>query len=74
MKLTGDIVKEAVMKLKSLKTDVSGGYVSDALKNAPDLLYVQLATVFRSWLSHGTVTPTLLACSFMPLLKSKRSI
>ena len=69
-KLTGRIVKEAVNKLKAKKTDVSGSYVSDALKNAPDLLYEQLASVFRSWLYHGTVTPSLLACSFMPLLKS----
>ena len=69
-KVTGNIVKEAVSKLKPSKTDVSGSYVSDALKNAPDLLYDQLATNFRSWLVHGTVTPSLLACSFLPLLKS----
>ena len=69
-KVTGIVVKEAVSKLKPNKTDVSGSYVSDALKNAPDLLYDHLATVFRSWLCHGTVTPSLLACSFMPLLKS----
>ena len=70
LKVTGDIVKDAIAKLKPRKTDVSGGYVSDALKNAPDLLHEQLATVFRSWLYHGTVTPSLLACSFLPLLKS----
>ena len=69
-KLTGEIVKEAVSRLKPQKTDVSGSFVSDALKNAPDLLYEQLASMFRSWLYHGTVTPSLLACSFMPLLKS----
>ena len=69
-KVTGTVVKEAVSKLKPNKTDVSGSYVSDALKNAPDMLYSQLAVVFRSWLFHGTVTPSLLACSFMPLLKS----
>ena len=69
-KVTGGIVKEAVAKLKPNKTDVSGSYVSDALKNAPDLFYDQLASIFRSWLYHGTVTPSLLACSFMPLLKS----
>ena len=70
VKVTGMIVKEAVGKLKPKKTDVSGSYVSDALKNAPDLLYDQLAITFRSWLYHGTVTPSLLACSFLPLLKS----
>ena len=67
-KVTGVVVKEAVAKLKPSKTDVSGSFVSDALKNAPDLLHDQLATIFRSWLSHGTVTPSLLACSFLPLL------
>ena len=70
VKVTWAIVKEAVAKLKPRKTDVSGGYVSDALKNAPDLLYDQLIVVFQSWLYHGTVTPSLLACLFLPLLKS----
>ena len=69
-KVTGAAVKEAVAKLKPNKTDVSGSFVSDALKNAPDLLHNLLATIFRSWLSHGSVTPSLLACSFLPLLKS----
>ena len=69
-KVSGDSVKVAVDKLKPNKSDVSGSYVSDALKHAPDLLYEQLATIFRSWLIHGTVTPSLLACSFLPLLKS----
>ena len=61
--MTGSIVKEAVSKLKAQKTDVSGSYVSDGLKNAPDMLYDQLASMFRSWLYHGSVTPSLLACS-----------
>ena len=29
-----------------------------------------LANIFRSWLLHGTVTLSLLACAFLPLLKS----
>ena len=70
VKVTGAVVKEAIEKLKPKKTDVSGGYISDALKNAPDLLFDQLAVVFWSWLYHATVTSTLLACSFLPLLKS----
>ena len=69
-KVTESIVKQAVIKLKSQKTDISGSFVSDALKTAPDLLYAQLPAVFRSWLYHGTVTKQLLACSFLPLLKS----
>ena len=69
-KVTGGVVKQAVIRMKLRKTDVSGSFVSDSLKYAPDLLYDQLASVFRSWLIHGTVTPSLLACSFLPLLKS----
>ena len=69
-KVNGLIVKEAINQLKPRKTDVTGSYVSDALKHAPDILYDQLAEVFRSWLYHGTVTKSLLACSFLPLLKS----
>ena len=38
--------------------------------NGPDILYEKLVTVFRSWCVHGTVTPSLLACAFLPLLKS----
>ena len=69
-KVTGAVVKTAACKLKSRKSDVSGWFTSDALLNAPDILFEQLSVVFRSWLSHGTITPCLLACSFLPLLKS----
>ena len=33
-------------------------------------MFDHLACVYRSWLVHGTVTPSLLACAFLPLLKS----
>ena len=56
--------------MKCGKGDVSGGYSSDAILNGPDVLFDQLAAVFRSWCVHGTVTPSLLACAFLPLLKS----
>lgn len=69
-KLTGAKVKEAVGMMKARKGDVSGGYTSDALLNGPDILFDQLAAIFRSWLMHGTVTMSLLACAFLPLLKS----
>ena len=56
--------------LKASKADVSGGFTSDALINAPDILFDKLASIFQSWLFHGTVTRSLLACAFLPLLKS----
>ena len=70
MKITGERVKEAAGLMKCGKGDVSEGYSSDAILNGPDILFEQLASVFRSWCVHGTVTPTLLACAFLPLLKS----
>lgn len=56
--------------MKPKKGDVSESYTSDAILNAPDILFDLLASVFRSWLIHGTVTLSLLACAFLPLLKS----
>ena len=70
MKVTGERVKEAVAMMRPYKADVSGGYTSDALLHGPDILFDQLAAVFRSWLVHGTVSLSLLACAFLPLLKS----
>ena len=48
----------------------TGCYTTDALLHAPDVMFEQLALVFRSWITHGKITPSLLACSFLPLLKS----
>ena len=68
--VTGSVVKEAVCTMKSRKSDVSCTFTSDSLLNAPDILFEQLAVVFRSWITHGNITPSILACSFLPLLKS----
>ena len=69
-KVTGSVVKKAALSLKPGKSDVSGGYTSDAILNAPDILFEYMAAIYRSFLYHGTMTPSLLACSFLPLLKS----
>ena len=68
-KVTSTAVKEASKRLKAGKGDVSGSYNSDLIKNCPDLFYELLAGVFRSWLTHGTVTKSFLACAFLPLVK-----
>ena len=51
---------------------MSRRFTSDAILNAPDVLYYQHVAFFRSRLLNGTVitTTTLLACAFVPLLKS----
>ena len=69
-KVTGEKVKEAACRMKPNKNDVSGGYSSDAILNGPDSLFECLAAVIRSFLLHGTVSMPLLACAFLPLLKS----
>ena len=69
-KVTGQVVKEAALSMKPGKSEVSCGFSSDAILNAPDILFDHLAASFRSFLFHGNMTPSLLACSFLPLLKS----
>ena len=49
-KITAGKVKEAVCLMKPKKGDVSGGFTSYALLNAPDILFDQIADVFvDSW-------------------------
>ena len=69
-KVTGAKVKEAACRMKPGKSDVSSGYSSDALLHGPDVLFDSLASIIQSFLFHGTVTKSLLACAFLPLLKS----
>ena len=69
-KVTGSVVKEAALSMKPAKGDVTGGFTSDAILHAPDIMFEHMAAVYRSFLFHGTMTPSLLACSFLPLLKS----
>ena len=67
--VTGDVVKAAAGRLKPGKGDVSGSYTSDAIRACPDIFFQCLAGVFRSWIIHGTVTLSFLACAFLPLFK-----
>ena len=55
-KVTGCIVKLAASRMKSGKSDISGSFTSDAILNGPDNLFTTFASVFRSYLYHGTVT------------------
>ena len=69
-KITMKSVKTAAAMMKKGKADVSGSYSTDAIRLAPDSLYEKLALVYHSFLVHGSVSRPLLACAFMPLLKS----
>jgi hypothetical protein len=67
--VTGDIVKQACSRMKPGKIDVTEAYTSDVFLHAPDYLFELLAAVFRSFLTHGTITLQVLSCAFLPLFK-----
>ena len=71
-KVTAEVVKKAATSLKPHKMDVSQGFASDALLHAPDVLFSLLALIFRSWLLHGNVTKSVLACAIIPLVKGSK--
>ena len=71
-KITGTKVKEAACQMKPKKGDILGGFTSNAILNGPDILFDLIATVFRSFLIHGSITSSLLACCFLPLLKGSK--
>ena len=58
--------------LKPHKMDVSQGFSLDALLNRLDVLFKLLARIFRSWLSHGNMTKSVLACAIILLVKGSK--
>ena len=56
--------------MKPGKCDISGCFSSEILLHAPDIIFNYLAEIFRSFLIHGTITKPLLACAFIPHVKS----
>ena len=70
-KVTPSVIMEAVGHLKSEKNDPSHNFSSDCLKNAPMILFEQLATLFRIYLIHGHVSNILMLATLIPLIKDK---
>ena len=71
-KITMEVVKNAAVKLKPHKMDISQGFTSDCFMHAPDIFFSLISLVFQDWLTHGTVTRSVLSCAFIPLLKNSR--
>ena len=67
--LASQVVKQAICRLKPDKEDVTGSYSSNEILNGPDFLFERLADVSRSFFTLVTVTKSLLACAFIPILK-----
>ena len=71
LKVTPSLIAEAVLHLKSGKSDPVFEFSSDCIKNAPTLFYEHLALVFRSFLIHGHISSELMVSTLIPLLKDK---
>ena len=63
------LVKEALGRMKSGKSDVLYEYSSDMLINGPQVLIEHLVNMFQCFLIHGNVPYFLLLCSLVPLVK-----
>ena len=64
-RVTPEVVAAACRKMKGGKVDVTEGYTSNVFCHAPPLLYQKLASIFRSYLTHGTITISILSCAFI---------
>ena len=70
-KINSNVIKEAIGKIKANKTDAIFDFSSDFLKNSPDILYELLATVIKSFVTHGHVSSFLLIATLVPVVKDK---
>ena len=67
--MTADVVKRAFGKLKKDKSDESGDFTSDCLIEAPNEFSEALASLFRTYLTHGYISSKLLICALSPIVK-----
>ena len=57
--------------MKPHKADPSFSFISDCIKNAPEILFCHLETIIRSFLIHGHDSLILLLATLVPLVKYK---
>ena len=70
-KINSTVIKEAMDRIKSNKSDPLYEFSSDFLKHAPDILYEHLALVIKSFVMHAHVTSNLLVATLVPIVKDK---
>ena len=70
-KINSFVIKEAMDKIKPNKSDPLFDFSSDCLKNAPVILYDQLADLLKSFLVHSHVPNSLLTATLVPIVKDK---
>ena len=71
-KVTPELIQKIVKdKIKSEKSDPEFDLTTDNLKQAPFSLFVHLANFFKGILIHGSISPSLLICAILLLIKDK---
>ena len=68
-KITPDLVKGTILKLKNHKNDAVYDWRSDALKVGADSLADPICDLLRALLIHGHVPKIFLMCSLVPIVK-----
>ena len=71
LKVTPEKVKEATDHLNNNKSDPVYDFSSDCLKNGPDVLYLHLSLILKSFLIHSHVSLHLLLAILVPIVKDK---
>lgn len=71
IKIDKNLIKEALKKIKPGKSDPIWDFSSDFYKNAPDILFENLALIIKSFLIHGHVSEYILLSTLVPLVKDK---
>ena len=70
-KVTPEIIKEAVTRIKPQKSDPVFNFTSDCLRNAPPILYSHISNIIKSFLIHSHVSSVLLLSTLVPIIKDK---
>ena len=69
--MTSSVIADDVAHIKQDKTDPIFNFSSDCFKNAPGILYDQLAAISRGFLLHGHISSVLLLATLVPIVKDK---
>ena len=68
-RITVNVVKKALKKMKNGKNDAEFNFQSDCLTQGPDILVEHLTNILKSLVVHGSVPHFVLICSLLPLVK-----
>ena len=68
-RITEDIVKQGLERMKKNKSDAFHDFQSDCLIDGPPELVTHLTNILQLFISHGEVPHSILVCTLVPLVK-----